>query len=325
MSVYTLLNQNQIEALLAQYEIPSSGSGLQSYSEIADGIENSNYLVRAANKEYVLTIFERVAVTDFSPYLSFMAAAQAQGKSVPCPLLNLNGERLSSFKFEGNRKGFILCERLAGSHPQTISVALCEHLGEQIASLHSLNLSKDLLNQFPFQALDTFILSLDFETILSEEKQALFKSTRALVSTLDNRAKALNLTKGIVHCDFFPDNSLTMITDGKESITAFLDWYDARYTYLLIDLAIIAVSWCTEKFQLVKEKEAALLRGYQKILPFNENDSLLWNAFLRAAALFFWISREDYHTQMHLQKRAGAINPKKSTEEFYRLLLNLKK
>lgn len=319
MSVYTLLNQNQLADLLTQYAIVD----LEKFSEISDGIENSNYFICASGKEYVLTIFERASSANLLPYLHFMATAQAQGKAVPCPLLNGQGERLSYFDFEGTKKRFIVCERLAGSHPNNISLSLCEHLGEQVASLHSLHLNDDLLLQFPMQSLSSFILPLDFEKVLNPEKRSLFYQTNDLVKNLNTKAEALKLKKSIVHCDFFPDNALVTTINGKEHIAAFLDWYDARYTFLLIDLAIIAVSWCTNNYQLVKEKEAALLKGYQKILPFSEHDVSLWNDFLKAAALFFWISREDYHAQMHLQGRTNAINPKKNTEEFYRLLLNL--
>lgn len=319
MSVYTLLNQNQIEGLLAQYAI----EGFESFSEITDGIKNSNYFIRAAGKDYVLTIFERASSANLLPYLQFMAAAQAQGKAVPCPLLNRAGDRLSYFDFKGQRKRFIVCERLLGAHPQHISLALCEHLGEQVAGLHALHLPNDLLAQFPLHNLPSFLLTLDFEKILSEEKLGLFYKMRTLVNDLDQKAAALNLDKGVVHCDFFPDNALINTINGQGQLVAFLDWYDARYSYLLIDLAIIAVSWCTENFQLVKEKEAALLKGYQKVLPFNAHDFLLWNDFLKAAALFFWISREDYQTKMRLQGRMASINPKKNTDEFYKLLLNL--
>lgn len=319
MSVYTLLNQNQIEGLLTQYGI----TDIEKFSEISDGIKNSNYFIHAAGKEYVLTIFEHAASANLLPYLHFMAAAQAQGKAVPCPLVNSAGERLSYFNFKGQGKPFIVCERLLGSHPQQISLTLCEHLGEQVAGLHALRLPNDLLAQFPMHDLSSFILPLDFEKVLSDEKRGLFYKTQRLVNDLNHKAGELNLNKGVVHCDFFPDNALVNTVNGQEHIVAFLDWYDARYSYLLIDLAIIAVSWCTENFQLVKEKEFALLKGYQKVLPFNEHDFYLWNDFLKAAALFFWISREDYHATMRLQGRTDSINPKKNTDEFYKLLLNL--
>jgi len=323
VSVYTLLNRNQLKSLLEQYGI----SQLQSAIEITEGIRNSNYLLKANDKEFVLTIFEEDLNVNFLPCLSFMAAIHAQGFAVPCPLLNKNGERLSVFEFENRSKRFIVCERLAGSHPKQISLSLCEHLGEQVAKLHSLKLSADIMTLFPMQHLPAFILNLDFEKVLSEEKLIFFKEEQAFLTTLNKQAQTLPadmLATGIGHCDFFPDNALIIDKNGKEIISGFLDWYDARNTYLILDLAIIAVSWCTENFELLKEKEMALLKGYQKVRPFTEEEQKLWNSFLRVGALSFWISREDYHAQMHAQGKASAINPKKSTEEFYKLLKNFR-
>ena len=327
MSVYTLLNQKQLEDLLSQYGITQ----LKAYSEIADGIENSNYLITTDSKEYVLTVFERGGNADFIPYLSFMAEAQAQGKPVPCPLLNNQGERLSFFDYTNTHakssvtvKRFILCERLPGSHPRTTSIALCEHLGEQIAEFHSLTFSNTLRKQFPFQDLASFILPLDFDNLLTADKLKLYKEEKENITTLNALAIQHDLSIGLGHCDFFPDNALTLFENNKERISAFLDWYDTKNCFLLIDLAIVAVSWCTTENSLCKDKERALLKGYQKIRPFNVNEETLWNSFLKAAALFFWISREDYHAQMHLQGKGNAINPLKSTDEFYRLLLSLK-
>ena len=326
MSVYTLLSQNQIEALLSQYDIHN----LNSYAEISDGIENSNYLINAHNKEFVLTIFERASSVSLLPYLLFMATAQKANFAVPCPIENNQGERLSFFEYKkendnsaAEQKRFILCEKLSGTHPKTISIELCEHLGEKIAGLHALPISPDLLDKFPMQELPSLIMPLNFKTLLSEEKLTFFKEEKSFIAKLNQQASLF--PKGIAHCDFFPDNSLTITKDGKETISAFLDWYDARQTYLLLDLAIIAVSWCTnERHEMITEKESALLKGYQKVSPFINNELTVWNGFLRAGALFFWISREDYHEQMHLQGRSDAINPKKSTEEFWLLLQHLK-
>ena len=53
MAVYTPISDDELEAFLADYDI----GDLVSFSGIAEGVENSNFLVRTTSDTYILTLF----------------------------------------------------------------------------------------------------------------------------------------------------------------------------------------------------------------------------------------------------------------------------
>jgi homoserine kinase type II len=53
MAVYTKLNKENIEEILANYAI----GHLEEFKGIEDGIENTNYFLLVDNKKYILTIY----------------------------------------------------------------------------------------------------------------------------------------------------------------------------------------------------------------------------------------------------------------------------
>ena len=55
MAVYTKLNKENIEEILANYSIGQLGE----FRGIEDGIENTNYFLLVNNKKYILTIYEK--------------------------------------------------------------------------------------------------------------------------------------------------------------------------------------------------------------------------------------------------------------------------
>ena len=61
MAVYTDVAADELSEFLCQYDIGE----LLSYKGIAEGVENSNFLVHTVKGAYILTLYEkRVAVDD---------------------------------------------------------------------------------------------------------------------------------------------------------------------------------------------------------------------------------------------------------------------
>ncbi len=62
MAVYTEVDDEELEAFVASYDIGT----LVSAKGIAEGVENSNYLIQTTKGPWILTLYEkRVARTDF--------------------------------------------------------------------------------------------------------------------------------------------------------------------------------------------------------------------------------------------------------------------
>ena len=69
MAVYTNINNKDVHSLVNNYKIDK----ITKFNGIKKGIENTNYLIRANKKKFILTIFEkRVQKKDLPFFMSLM-------------------------------------------------------------------------------------------------------------------------------------------------------------------------------------------------------------------------------------------------------------
>ena len=83
MAVYTDVAAEDLSRFLAGYDI----GALLSYKGIAEGVENSNFLVHTAQGHYILTLYERrVAERDLPFFLALMEHLASRGINCPQPV-----------------------------------------------------------------------------------------------------------------------------------------------------------------------------------------------------------------------------------------------
>ena len=81
MAVYTDVPAEELTLFLCDYELGE----LLAYKGIAEGVENSNFLVHTGGGYFILTLYEkRVAPGDLPFFLGLMEHLAAGG--LPCPL-----------------------------------------------------------------------------------------------------------------------------------------------------------------------------------------------------------------------------------------------
>ena len=91
MAVYTDVTEPELTAFLAPYDL----GALLSYKGIAEGVENSNFLVRTETGTFILTLYEkRVDKNDLPFFIGLMEHLAARGLSCPLPVETKTGERL---------------------------------------------------------------------------------------------------------------------------------------------------------------------------------------------------------------------------------------
>src|SRR6266568_313338 len=91
MAVYTDVAAEDLSRFLAGYDI----GALLSYKGIAEGVENSNFLVHTAQGHYILTLYERrVAERDLPFFLALMEHLAGRGINCPQPVKNRAGKVL---------------------------------------------------------------------------------------------------------------------------------------------------------------------------------------------------------------------------------------
>src|SRR5437899_5254140 len=80
MAVYTDVAAEELTAFLAGYDIGE----LLAYKGIAEGVENSNFLVHTRKGNFILTLYEkRVAAKDLPFFLGLMEHLASRG--ITCP------------------------------------------------------------------------------------------------------------------------------------------------------------------------------------------------------------------------------------------------
>src|SRR5258707_12562675 len=129
MAVYTDVSDEELQQFLAGYDI----GALLAYKGIAEGVENSNFLLHTSAGFFILTLYEkRVAASDLPFFLNLIEHLAARGLTCPQPVRSRGGEALGRLV---NRPAAIFTFP-DGMWIRRPNVAHCVADGEALASLH---------------------------------------------------------------------------------------------------------------------------------------------------------------------------------------------
>src|SRR5262245_35799931 len=91
MAVYTEVSDDDLAAFIASYGL----GAVLSYKGIAEGVENTNYLVHTERGPYFLTLYEkRVAPADLPFFLGLLEHLSKAGITCPTPVRDTRGRVL---------------------------------------------------------------------------------------------------------------------------------------------------------------------------------------------------------------------------------------
>ncbi len=129
MAVYTDVPAEDLTRFLSGYDIGE----LLSYKGIAEGVENSNFLVHTGAGNFILTLYEkRVAEGDLPFFLGLMEHLAARGITCPQPVKNRQGGMLG--KIAGRPAAIVTF--LDGLWIRRPNPGHCAAVGEALARLH---------------------------------------------------------------------------------------------------------------------------------------------------------------------------------------------
>ncbi|HET6223629.1 MAG TPA: phosphotransferase, partial [Dongiaceae bacterium] len=129
MAVYTEVSNGELEDFLALYDI----GRVVSCKGIAEGVENSNFLLSTDRGSFILTLYEkRVARADLPFFLGLMDHLAAKGIVCPTPIHQRSGSALGEL---AGRPAAII-SFLDGLWPRRPTPRQCQLLGEAMARLH---------------------------------------------------------------------------------------------------------------------------------------------------------------------------------------------
>jgi homoserine kinase type II len=305
VAVYTDVVAEELGAFLAGYDIGE----LLAYKGIAEGVENSNFLVHTSRGHFILTLYERrVAANDLPFFLGLMEHLQARGISCPRPVKNKRGEVLGHI---AGRPAAVVTF-LDGMWIRRPSPAHCAALGEALARLHlaGLDFTHSRVNALSVNGWRALYENCSARA--NEVQPELKQFLAAELAHLEN-AWPSNLPQGVIHADLFPDNVFFL----GNKLSGLIDFYFACTDALAYDVAICLNAWCFESDHSYNvTKGRSLLQAYAQVRSLSQEERRALPLLARGAALRFLLTRlVDW-----FDVPAGALVRPKDPFEYYRKL-----
>ena len=280
MAVYTDVSEDELAKFIADYDT----GALLSFKGIAEGVENSNFLVHAERGNYILTLYEkRVSAQDLPFFLGLMEHLAQRGISCPLPVHNKQGGVLG--QISGRPAAIVTF--LDGLWIRRPSAKHCAAVGEALAQLH--------LAGAGFTMTRANALSVgNWRSLYDQAKDRGDSLQPGLCEVVADELTVLEkswpraLPRGVIHADLFPDNVFFL----GERLSGLIDFYFACNDALVYDVAICLNAWCFEpdhSFNVTKGR--ALLQGYARARALSAAEREALPLLARGAALRFLLTR----------------------------------
>ena len=281
MAVYTQISIDELNLFLSKYNIDN----INEFSGIKGGTSNSNYLLTANKKKFILTIFEERTNQENLPfYFDLMNHLNAHDIKCPEVIKDKQGNFSNSIK----QKHAVITSFLTGSSLEKIKPIHCSNLGLTIAKMHNasekLNIKRE--NELGFDKLGIIIEKLKtYKKHIDDEKLKFIEDEFLFLS----REISKDLPSGIIHADLFPDN----IFFEENNLTGIIDFYFSCNDFYAYEIAICLNAWCFEdsnnEFNPTKAKY--LLGSYNQERKFSNEEVEALPLLARASALRYLLTR----------------------------------
>ncbi|MFT3725110.1 MAG: homoserine kinase [Hyphomonadaceae bacterium] len=280
MAVYTDIDDATLSVLLTEYDL---GPPL-AFKGIAEGVENSNFLLETPKGRYILTVFEKRAKKEDLPFfMGMMGHLASKGFPAPLPVPAKDGNPLRTVQ----GKPAVICTFLQGMSPRRPDIEQCRAIGQGLARFHA------SLADFRMRRVNDLSIG-SWPTLWSgreAEADALSPGLAGQIAGDLDFLKAnwpKHLPGGAIHADMFPDN--TFFLDGR--LSGVIDFYFACSDFLAYDIAVCLNAWAFERrgeYNLTKGR--ALLSGYESFRRLEPRERAALPVLARGAAMRFFLTR----------------------------------
>ncbi|MFK8250292.1 homoserine kinase [Ancylobacter terrae] len=281
MAVYTDVSPEELERFLETYDL----GRLRAFKGIAEGVENSNFLLQTEAGSFILTLYEkRVNPADLPFFVGLMEHLAARGIHCPQPVKNRAGAALGQLA----GRPALIATFLLGTSVRRPTTANCAALGAALASLHEAGADFTAVSRVNALSVPgwrpLFERARDRADTVAPGLAALIADE---LGTLEANWPA-GLPAGVIHADLFPDNVFFI----DDRLSGLIDFYFACNDFLAYDVAICLNAWCFETDGAYNQtKGRALLAAYQAVRPLGAAEVAALPLLARGAALRFLLTR----------------------------------
>jgi homoserine kinase type II len=280
MAVFTPVTAAELAAFLARYDIGEATS----FKGIAEGIQNSNFLLETTRGRFILTLYEsRVEAASLPWFLALTTHLADKALPVPRPIPDRSGTALQQL----NNRPACVIEFVPGVSVTDPSAIEAHAIGAAMGRLHhavtdfTATRANDLGQpQWPAMAARCAGRLGDIDPALP----ALIET--GLAATAD---WPCDLARATVHTDLFPDNVLMLGT----TITGLIDFYFACTDIRAYDYACTHGAWCfsPDGAAYYPDRAAALAAGYAETHGLTAAEAAALPLLGIGAALRFTLTR----------------------------------
>tara|TARA_R100001244_G_scaffold39766_6_gene35849 strand:+ start:798 stop:1757 length:960 start_codon:yes stop_codon:yes gene_type:complete len=282
MAVYTKVSAEEIGQFLTRFDVGT----LVSAKGIAEGVENSNYLLETTRGKYILTLYEkRVDPADLPFFIALLDHLAAHGCLVPPMIADREGEKIQQLC--GRSACLIVfLPGVSVSHPTEAQARSTGHaLGDMHRALADFEPERrNILDHDGWRALAGQCGPDELDNIAP-----------GLAGTVARELDYLDeywphdLPRSAIHADLFPDNVLML----GDQVTGLIDFYFSCTDIRAYDLAVTHAAWCFSEdgSDFHDPISRALIDGYATAFTISDAERRALPLLARGAALRFLLTR----------------------------------
>lgn len=280
MAVYTRVEPDDLAALVARFDIGT----ILSCKGIAEGVENSNFLLETTAGHYILTLYEkRVQADDLPFFVNLLDHLAASHCPVPAMLRDRQGEAVQQI----SGRAACIIQFLPGISLTTPSPAQSEAAGSALGIMHRAlqhygGTRANSMGHIFWRGIADATGNLD----------AVHPGLQAIVDAELDHLEAhwpQTLPAHVIHADLFPDNVLML----GNRVTGLIDFYFAANDFRAFDVAITHAAWTFDASGETCDpaRAQALMRGYLGEIDLSDEEKAALPLLARGAALRFLLTR----------------------------------
>ena len=301
MAVYTGVDPDDLAALVARYDIGT----VQSCKGIAEGVENSNFLLETTSGRFILTLYEkRVKVEDLPFFVDLLAHLAASGCAVPPMIRDRGGVAIQRI----SGRAACIIQFLPGISLTKPTSAQCVAAGAALGAMHGALAGYDGGRENS--------MGHQHWRAIAEANGDLEAVRPGLAAVVDAELDYLDahwpndLPAHVIHADLFPDNVLML---GDE-VTGLIDFYFAATDFRAYDVAVTHASWTfsADGSRCDAARAKALMSGYASAIALTAEEQAALPLLARGASLRFLLTRA--HDWVHTP--ADALVTRKDPSPF---------
>ena len=281
MAVYTQVPAEALAAFLTRFD----AGELVSAKGIAEGVENSNYLVDTTTGRYLLTLYEkRVEAGDLPFFFALLDHLAARGNPVPPAITDREGRIIHTLQ----GRPAALIRFLPGVSVSDPTPAQVRAVGAAMAQMHA------SLAEFTPERPNSLGVAA-WRPLLEQCGPDLAKIAPGLYARVDEALARVeggwphHLPRLAIHADLFPDNVLML---GDE-VAGLIDFYFACTDVRALDLAISHSAWSFDATgtPLSPMIGRALIEGYASAHPLSDEERAALPVLAAGACIRFLLTR----------------------------------